>query len=180
MHIDLYRTEYRRGQTVSARVRTLHADYSPAGRTAVTLDLHPAEDSAGADAKPLLALTVTTGDDGEAHAELADLAAGAYRLLGRATLDGRGVEEQATFVLRPEGRELDDVVSRDEVLRQIAAVTGGEFRAGTLGTPTIRPARQVRVGNLRTVAFWSHPLLLFLAVALLATEWMLRRRAGHG
>jgi hypothetical protein len=123
---------------------------------------------------------VTTGDDGEAHAELAGLAAGAYRLLGRATLDGRAVEEQATFVLRPEGRELDDVVSREEVLRQIATVTGGEFRAGTLGTPTIRPARQVRVGNLRTVAIWSHPLLLFLAVALLASEWMLRRRAGHG
>ena len=49
----------------------------------------------------------------------------------RATLDGRAVEEQATFVLGPEARELDDVVSRDEVLRQIAAVTGGEFRAGT-------------------------------------------------
>ncbi len=183
LHIDLDRTEYRRGQTVAARVRTLHADYSPAGHTTVTLDLHPAEDAsgaAGAVAKPLRALTVTTGEDGEAHAELAGLAAGAYRLLGRTTLDGRAVEEQATFVLRPEGRELDDVVSRDEVLRQIAAVTGGEFRVGTLGTPTIRPARQVRVGSLRTVAIWSHPLLLFLAVALLASEWMLRRRAGHG
>jgi uncharacterized membrane protein len=182
LHIDLDRTEYRRGQTVAARVRTLHADYTAAGRIAVTLDLHPVEDASRADAaaKPLRALTVTTGEDGEAHAELAGLAAGAYRLLGRATLDGRAVEEQATFVLRPEGRELDDVVSRDEVLRQIAAVTGGEFRAGTLGTPTIRPARQVRVGNLRTVAIWSHPLLLFLAVALLASEWMLRRRAGHG
>jgi uncharacterized membrane protein len=180
LHIDLDRTEYRRGQTVAARLRTLHADYSPAGRTLVTLDLHLAEDGADSAAKPLRALTVTTGDDGEAHAELAGLAAGAYRLLGRATLDGRAAEEQATFVLRPEGRELDDVVSSDEVLRQIAAVTGGEFRAGTLGTPTIRPARQVRVGSLRTVAFWSHPLLLLLAVALLASEWMLRRRSGHG
>ena len=183
LHIDLDRTEYRRGQTVAARVRTLHADYSPAGRTAVTLELHLAEDAssgAGADAKPLRALTVTTGEDGEAHAELAGLAAGAYRLVGRATLDGRAVEEQATFVLRPEGRELDDVVGRDEVLRQIAAVTGGEFHAGTLGTPAIRPARQVRVGNLRTVAIWSHPLLLLLAVGLLASEWLLRRRAGHG
>ena len=56
----------------------------------------------------------------------------------------------------------------DEVLRQIAAVTGGEFRVGTLGTPSIRPARQVRVGSLRTVAIWSHPSLLFLALALLA------------
>jgi uncharacterized membrane protein len=183
LHIDLDRTEYRRGQAVAARVRTLHADYTPAGRVTVTLDLHPAEDAGGpggAATNPVRVLTVTTGDDGEAHAELAGLAAGAYRLLGRATLDGRAVEEQATFVLRPEGRELDDVVSREEVLRQIATVTGGEFRAGTLGAPTIRPARQVRVGNLRTVAIWSHPLLLFLAVALLASEWMLRRRAGHG
>ena len=183
LHIDLDRTEYRRGQTVAARVRTLHADYSPAGRIAVTLDLLPAEDASGgtgAAAKTLRALTVTTGEDGEAHAELAGLAAGAYRLIGRATLDGRAVEEQTTFVLRPEGRELDDVVSRDEVLRQIAAVTGGEFRVGTLGTPSIRPARQVRVGSLRTVAIWSHPSLLFLALALLASEWMLRRRAGHG
>jgi len=116
---------------------------------------------------------------GEAHAELAGLAAGAYRLLGRATLDGRAVEEQATFVLRAEGRELDDVVSRDEVLRQIAAITGGEFAperwARRQSGPRARSAWQ-----LRTVAFWSHPLLLFLAVALLATEWMLRRRAGHG
>ena len=148
---------------MSARVRTLHADYSPAGRTAVTLDLNPAEDGATADAKPLRALTVTTGDDGEAHAELADLAAGAYRLLGRATLDGRGVEEQATFVLRPEGRELDDVVSRDEVLRQIAAITGGEFRAGTLGTPTTGPrARSAWAacapspsGRTRCCCFWQ-------------------------
>jgi len=31
LHIDLDRTEYRRGQTVSARVRTLHADYSLRG-----------------------------------------------------------------------------------------------------------------------------------------------------
>ena len=183
LHIDLDRTEYRRGQNVAVRVRTLHADYSPAARTVATLELHPAEDASGSttsENKALHALTVTTGDDGEAHADLPGLAAGAYRLVGRATLDGRAVEEQATFVLRPEGRELDDVVSRDEVLRQIAAATGGEFRAGSLGTPTIRPARQVRVGSLRTVAFWSHPLLLFLAVALLATEWTLRRRAGHG
>jgi len=164
LHIDLDRTEYRRGQTVAARVRTLHADYSPAGRIAVTLDLLPAEDAsggAGAAAKTLRALTVTTGEDGEAHAELAGLAAGAYRLIGRATLDGRAVEEQTTFVLRPEGRELDEC---GEPRRSAAPDRRGhwrEFRVGTLGTPSIRPARQVRVGSLRTVAIWSHPSLLF-------------------
>ena len=183
LHLGLDRTEYRRGQTVALRVRTLHADYSPAARTDVRLELLPAEDAsrgAGAGAPPVRSLAVTTGDDGEAHAELAGLPPGAFRLHGHATLDGRAVEEKITFVVRPEGHELDDVVSRDGVLRQIAAVTHGQFRAGSLGTPAVRPARQVRVGSLRTVALWAHPLLLLLAVGLLAAEWMLRRRAGHG
>jgi hypothetical protein len=179
LHLGLDRTEYRRGQTVAVAVRALHADYTPAGRIEVTLDLLSAEE-AGETGKPLRTQVVTTGEDGEAHADLVGLAAGAYRLRGRTTLDGRPVEEQTTFVLRPEGHELDDVVSRDEVLRQIATATGGEFRAGTLGAPSIRPARQVRVGRLRTVALWAHPGLLLLAVALLASEWMIRRRSGLG
>ena len=179
LHLGLDRTEYRRGQTVAVAVRTLHADYTPAGRIEVTLELHAA-DEAGETGRPLRTLAVTTGEDGEAHADLTGLAAGAYRLRGRATLDGRPVEEQTTFVMRPEGRELEDVVSRDEVLRQIALATGGEFRSGTLGAPTIRPARQVRVGRLRTVALWAHPGLLLLAMALLAGEWILRRRSGLG
>jgi hypothetical protein len=42
----------------------------------------------------------------------------------------------------------------------------------------VRPPRKVRVGSLRTVEIWSHPLILLLAVGLLAVEWTLRRRTG--
>jgi hypothetical protein len=48
-----------------------------------------------------------------------------------------------------------------------------------LGSPHVKPPRKVRVGSLRTVEIWSNPLLLLLAVALLAGEWTLRRRSGH-
>ena len=177
LHIDLDKVEYRRGQTVSARVRTLRADYTGAPGVDVSLELRPVE--AAEAAAPLRALKLTTSADGETHLELAGLETGAYRLLGRATLDGRAVEERATFVIRAEGHELDDVVAREDVLREIANASGGDFRAGSLASPRIKPPRKVRVGSLRTVEMWSNPLMLLLAVGLLAAEWTLRRRSGH-
>jgi hypothetical protein len=54
-----------------------------------------------------------------------------------------------------------------------------EFREGTLGDPKVRPPRKLRVGSLRTIDIWSNPLLLLLAVGLLAAEWTLRRCTGR-
>jgi uncharacterized membrane protein len=177
LRIDLDKVEYHRGQVVSLRVRSLRADYSPAASVEVTLELRPAE--AAETANPLRALKVTTSSEGEAQVELGGLDPGAYRLIGRAVLDGRPTEEQTTFVIRPEGHELDDVVARESVLREIAKASGGEFHDGALGDPRVRPPRKVRVGSLRTVEVWSNPLLLLLAVGLLVAEWTLRRRTGH-
>jgi uncharacterized membrane protein len=177
LHIDLDKVEYRRGQSVSARVRTLRADYTPAAAVDVVLELRTAE--ASETAPPLRSLKVTTGADGEAQFTLASLDPGAYRLTGTATLDGRAAREQSAFVIRPEGHELDDVVARDGVLREIAQASGGDFHDGAFGSPRVKPARKVRVGSLRTVEIWSNPLMLLLAVGLLAAEWTLRRRTGH-
>jgi hypothetical protein len=177
LRLDLDKVEYRRGQPVVLRVRTLRSDFSPAAAVAVALELRAS--GAAADAQPLRSLKLTTDAEGEAQVDLGGLEAGAYRLSGRATLDGRAVQEVATLVVRPEGRELEDVVARDKVLREIAEASKGEFREGTIGNPSVRPPRKVRVGSLRTIEIWSHPLVLLLAVGLLAAEWMLRRRRGH-
>jgi hypothetical protein len=177
LHVDLDKVEYRRGQTVMARVRTLRADYTPSAGVDVALELQPAG-SLGNPA-PLRTLKVTTNSEGEGHFELAGLDPGAYRLLGRANLNGRATEEQTTFVLRSEGHELDDVIAREDVLREIAEASGGEFHRGAMGNPELRSGRKVRIGSLRTIEIWSNPALLLLALALLATEWTLRRRIGQ-
>ena len=177
LRIDLDKVEYRRGQTVALRVRTLRADYTPAAGVEVALDLRPAD--AAESAPSLRNLKVTTGADGEAQFELAGLDPGAFRLVGHAELDGRAAEEQTTFVIHSEGHELDDVVAREGVLREIAKASGGEFRDGAIGNPSVRPPRKVRVGSLRTVELWSSPAMLLLALFLLAAEWTLRRRTGH-
>ncbi|MGD0835971.1 MAG: hypothetical protein ABSB49_04910 [Polyangia bacterium] len=177
LHLDLDKIEYRRNQTVSARVRALRSDYTPASGVEVTLELRGVE--AAESTSPLRTLKVTTGESGEAQVELAGLDAGAYRLVGEAVLDGRKAVERATFVVRGEGHELDDVIARDAVLREIAGVSGGDFEAGALGAVRIKPPRQVRVGSLRSIEIWSNPLALLLALGLLAAEWALRRRRGH-
>jgi hypothetical protein len=178
LRIDLDKAEYRRGQTVTARVRARHADYTAAADTDVKVTLFPAE--VAARDQPLRTMNVVANKEGEAHLELGGLGAGAYRLVAQATIDGRPLGDEQTFVVRPEGRELEDVVSRDGVLREIAELSGGTFSAGSLGSPAVRKAREVRVGSLRTIELWSNPLLLMLAVLLLGSEWALRRRAGHG
>jgi uncharacterized membrane protein len=178
LRVELDRVEYRRGQPASARARTLHADYSPAGETPVQLSLYPIGGSESS--KPLRTFEVVTNKEGETHLELPGLAAGVYRLTGRALIDGRTLTEEQTFLIRAEGREFEDVVSQREVLREIAAVTGGSFIEGAIGTPAVRKPREIRAGSLRTVELWSNPLLLLLAIGVLATEWTLRRRAGHG
>jgi len=178
LRLELDKAEYGRGQPVSARVRSLHADYTPAGHTEVAVDLFTVDSSSAN--KPQKSERLTTGKEGEAHLDLGTLGAGAYRLVGHATIDGRPLTEEQTFVVRPEGRELEDVVARATVLREIASVSGGEFHTGSIGDPSVRKPREIRVGKLRTIEIWSHPALLFLALGLLATEWALRRRAGHG
>ena len=177
LRIELDRVEYRRGQPVAARVRAMHPDYSPARNVDVTLDVRGA--GTDVDGKPLRSANGTTNQDGEAHLDLGSLAPGAYRLIGSATLDGRATSEEKTFVVRAEGRELDDVAFRDRVLREIAQVGGGDYHFDELGQPEIREPREVRVGRQRTVELWSSPLLLIVGVGLLASEWALRRRAGH-
>jgi hypothetical protein len=155
----------------------MHADYSPAERVDVKLDVMTAE--ATPDSKPLRTAAGTTGGDGEAHIDIGALPPGAYRLVGHAVVDGRDVTENKTFVVRAEGRELEDVAARDKVLREIAQVGGGEYRFEDMGHLSVRSPREVRVGRRRAVELWSSPALLIAGIALLATEWYLRRRAGH-
>jgi uncharacterized membrane protein len=177
LRIELDRVEYRRTQAPQARIRAMHPDYSPAQNVEIVLEVRAADGDA--QAKPLRHLEATTNQDGEAHVDVGALAPGAYRLVGRATLDGRAVTEDKTFVVRAEGRELEDVAFRDRVLREIADISGGRYRLESLSDLPIREPLEVRVGRQRSIELWSSPFLLLVGVLLLTSEWYFRRRAGH-
>lgn len=177
LRLDLDRLEYRRQQSPALRVRTMHADYSPAREVKVAIDVFSTDDAE--QGAPKRSLTVTTDNEGEGFADVGALPPGAYRLLGKATVDGRVLEEVRTFVVRREARELADVTYRDRVLREIADVGGGTFREDTFDGVSIAEPREVRVGSSREVALWSSPFFLLIALGLLLVEWTLRRRAGY-
>ena len=176
LRLDLDRVDYRRHQSPMVRVRAMHSDYSAAANVDVTLEVRAAE--ASPQAKPMRQVHVQTGAEGEGQVELGAFAAGAYRLTASASLDSRAVAEQKTFVVRPEGKELEDVVFRDGVLREIAELGGGTYREASLDGVTIREPQEIRVGSQHAIAVWSNPLFLLVALGLLAAEWTLRRRAG--
>ena len=177
LRLELDRLEYRRNQPIAVRVRAMHADYSPAPDVEVTLAVVGAAAPAGSE--PEHSLHATTDADGEAHVDVGTLPPGAYRLMGRATVDARPVSHEETFVVRAGGPELDDVAARDKVLREIAQASGGSYAFEELNDVAIRSSREVRVGRQQSVEIWSAPPLLLLGVALLALEWALRRRMGH-
>ena len=155
LRIELDRVEYRRNQPVAARVRAMHPDYSPAPDVDVGVAVAAAE--AAAPAKPIRSLHVTTDGDGEAQVDVGALPPGAYRLTGRATIEGRVVTQDETFVVRAGGPELDDVAARDKVLRELAQASGGDYRFEALPNISIRPSREVRVGRQSAVELWSRP-----------------------
>jgi hypothetical protein len=179
------------------RVRAVHSDYTPAPGVKVTLTVTGVDTGASGSgngsgsggavprggAHPAEAAVrqqeVLTDAQGESHLDVGALPPGAYRLSGKATLDGRAVSEDKTFVVRAEGKELEDIISREDVLRAIAEAGGGTFQRDTLDSVTIRDPREVRVGSQKQLQLWSHPALLMLVLALLAAEWAVRRRAGY-
>lgn len=105
---------------------------------------------------------------------------GGFRLVAR-------LEEEADarcdvgFVVEAGGRELADPRARPEWLRGLAADTGGRFHGGASGAPDLDAldASRTRSMGLVTVAPMATPWAFLAVVALLAGEWMLRRRWGH-
>ena len=91
-----------------------------------------------------------------------------------------GFAPETAVVTRGGGKELEDVIFRDDVLREIAQAGGGTYRRASLGGVSIRDPREVRIGKHHQVEVWSNPGFLVLALGLLAAEWAVRRRAGHG
>jgi len=174
LRIELDKPEFNRNETVGVRLRSLHANYTPAADIVVTLDVIPVGGE-----RPVQTNEVKTASDGQARVEFKNLPPGAYRLRGRAAIDGRHLEEDKALIVRAEGRELQEEVARSEVLAALAHDSGGRFFEETLGDVAIKPMREERLGRREAIELGTHPGLMALALLLLCSEWYLRRRRGY-
>lgn len=169
------RRSYRRGEAALIRVRFLDDRQAPADDTAVSIVLQSERGD-----RRTIALRRHVLDRGVFEGSTGPLGDGDYRVwLVTPTLEGN-MPAQEFMVAAPPG-ELARTQMDAAELQRVAKISGGRFytfaTAGRLLAELPR-GREVHLDALPPTAIWNSPLVAGLFVALLMTEWLLRRRIG--
>lgn len=166
------RREYQLGDTVRLAVR--YRDDRAAGLgVSVTLRREGSP--------PLeVALTPDEDDRNRFSAALSDLAAGEYRVRLLTGLTDSPMAE-TSFTVASASREMTRLEMNAAELKQAARISQGKFYTAENGGRWMRETpqgRTVRVRPLPLEPLWNLPLVAGIFIALIALEWVLRRRAG--
>ena len=169
--------EYSLGQRINVRVKVLDEGYKPV--TMERFEVHVATTGRDVAAHSItLRLDPVAGSLGEFEgslvAEQLGLCEITARLPGGTSRDA--VALNAVRVTLPR-LEFKDTRMNEPLLRQVAALTGGEFltldRIGEL--PKLLPKREQLLVNEQTQDIWDTPLALCVFCGLLFTEWAIRK-----
>ena len=181
LHVETDQAEYARGQKVTIAVSAVGPDYQPLKDTAVQVAVTSIASASGKP-EPILSRSGRTDEAGELHLELEPPRPGGYRITARATVgNGRPAVEENVFLVRGAGRELEEPEARDELMRAVAAATGGSFKGpgDSWSGLSLHPPRVVRVNQHRDVELWAGWWVLLVAALCLGANWALRRRWGY-
>jgi hypothetical protein len=169
------RTEYRRGDPVRLRVRFFDDRLAPAQDDGVAVVL----EQEGSQRKHLVLHRDAT-NRGIFAGTAGNLRDGKYRVwLATPTVEGPPPAQNFTITAPP--GELARTQMDIADLKLAAKTSAGRFytlaTAGNLLDDLPR-GRQVRIESLPPMPLWNSPLLASLFVALLGSEWLLRKRYG--
>lgn len=169
------RNEYYRGETVPLQVRFYDERMAPVADDGVVLLLEHQQGR-----RRRVNLVRDSVRRGVFEGTVGNLAEGTYRAwVVVPRIEGNPPSWQFR-VVPPPGEQAKLVMDADE-LKQAAQTSEGRFY--TFQTADRLPddlprGRQVRLESLPPEPIWNSPLLVILVVALLVTEWLLRRRIG--
>jgi hypothetical protein len=169
------RTEYRRGETVRLRARFFDDRLAPANDDGVTVLLE-----AEGNQRRQLTLHRDAANRGVFEGLAANLPDGRYRAwIATPVLTGQPPSQRFAVVAPPGEQARLEMDAAD--LQAAAKTSQGRFytvgQAGDLLRDLPR-GRQVRIESLPAVPIWNSSLWAGLFVALIASEWLLRKRAG--
>jgi hypothetical protein len=160
---------------VKIEVRVRDSAFKPVEDATVLLSL---EAPGGVHAE--LSAEASTIEAGLFEAETASGAAGAYRVKAVVKdADGKLIGEPATgWATNPLADETASLVNNRALLERIAAWSGGKVLAleDLPSLAKLLPKLSVPVTEAHTEPLWHSPWILAVLVALLGTEWWLRRR----
>ena len=162
------------GEAVPLDVQVLGSDFLPAPDARITAAV-----TAPSGQATDVALDASAENPGRYQAVFFPEEAGEHRVSYRIEAASGNLSGEAHFLARRTGVETEDTTYREDVLRDLARVTGGAFFTyGQLSAIDRLPlSRSVPMKVSRL--YWSRHGLLLAALALaLGAEWFLRRRLG--
>jgi uncharacterized membrane protein len=161
------------GAPVGIGIAARRPDWSPAAGERVSAEL--VDD----DGRSVARGEAVAGEDGVARVELVPPGPGAYKIVAR----GRdGETATGAVAVRGAGPEDADAAPRPELLSALAEATGGGYSAlpgGDLPDLKLAEADVVEIGRRKSVPIWDRWWYLAALAAILAGEWILRRRWGY-
>ncbi len=171
-------TTFAPGRPVAVTAESKTSDYQPAARAAIEVELRSAETGAVVERK-----TAETGDDGTVKFEFAPPLPGAYKIVSKASKEGKPLGEFAdAFAVRESGAELNDASVNGAQLENIAKRSRGRFWDNAVPSKADIPVAsppEVEVGRAKEQPLWPRWPWMFGLVAVLTIEWGLRRRFGY-
>jgi hypothetical protein len=170
------RSQYRQGEAIRIQVRFHDDRLAPPGDDGVRVGLE--EVTTGR--RRAIVLRRDAVERGEFSAFVNDLDSGEYRIwLVAPTLEAHPAARHLR--VEPPAGEGAELEMKSAVLREAAKVSRGRFyrinQANRLLGELPR-GRQVRIESLPAEPIWNSAWLALLFVALISTEWILRKRAG--
>ncbi|MEX2186622.1 MAG: vWA domain-containing protein [Pirellulales bacterium] len=168
------RREYRRGATVELQLRFFAEQDAPGDDQPISVAIE------GGDGRRTVVLRRLAGRASRFVGNVADLAEGNYaaRLVSPPT---EGLAPAADFVVLPPPGELDHVETDIAELTAATRNSSGKlYRADTAGSlvDDLPPGRHAATTRLPDVSLWNGWPVPILFLALLASEWILRKRHG--
>ncbi|MBX7168439.1 MAG: VWA domain-containing protein [Pirellulales bacterium] len=169
------RREYQRGETARLRVQFVDERQAPTADNGVTVMV----ERQGSDRRSVQLHRSATAR-GVFEGALAALAEGDYHAWV-ATPSAAGNTPSADFaVVAPPG-EFAQTQMQAGILRAASEATGGHYYSvATMGSllDDLPPGRQVPVETLPRIVLWNRWPLVALFLALVGSEWLLRKRKG--
>lgn len=168
--IDLDRSSYQSGDRVRVYARLYRAGFEPVTDSTVKAFYAPKDDALATATE--LDLRPVPDQPGLYRGNFIAPAPGQYEF---------GVEmdreTRTVFYVSSAGFELGDTAMNEDLLKEMAEISGGEFfREENIHTLPARIARKTdKVRSPMEVELWSSPLYFILILLVVTTEWILRK-----
>jgi uncharacterized membrane protein len=171
----------RPAEKIVIKLRVLKDDFTPTGQASVQVRVF------GPEGEPSLLSATATSEEGEYTADYTPTKEGSYRVEAEANLAGKtlGKDRTSFSVAFPYG-EIDDGRPRNDLLKQIAETSHGEYfsindwndQALQKIAAKLESHAPSQIVEQRQTRLWSTLWPFSIILVLLSIEWWMRRKWG--